>query len=83
MADKKRVYNKNSGRDYTYDKAYQKQPEQAKAQAARKRARRKLEKEGVVKPFDGLDVDHKNGNPNANKRSNLHAIPKSKNRAKK
>lgn len=81
----KRKYNKDSNppRDYTYDSEYQKRPEQAKAQAARKRARRKLEKEGRVKPFDGKDVDHKNGNPNQNGRSNLQVMSKSKNRAKK
>ena len=37
--------------------------------AARKRARRKLEGEGKVKPFDGKDVDHSNGNPKDNKRA--------------
>lgn len=47
----------------------------------RKRARRKLEKEGVVKPFDGKDVDHKNGNPKANNRSNLKAKSASSNRS--
>jgi hypothetical protein len=81
----KRKWNKNSNppRDYTYDKAYIKRPEQAKANAARKRARYTLEKEGRVKPFDGKDVDHKNGNPNHNNKSNLQVMSKSKNRSKK
>lgn len=78
----KREYNKSTGRDYEYDSMYQKRPEQRDAQASRKRARRMLEKDGVVKPFDGKDVDHKNGKATDNSRKNLHAIPKSKNRGK-
>jgi hypothetical protein len=54
-----------------------------KNNASRKRARRKLEKIGVVRKNDGKDVDHKNGNSRDNKRNNLRAISKSKNRAKK
>lgn len=50
--------------------------------AARKRARRKLESEGKVKPFDGKDVDHSNGNPKDNNRSNLSVMSRSKNRSK-
>lgn len=80
----KRTYNKDSNppRDYAYDSEYQKRPEQAKAQAARKKARRLLEKEGKVKPFDGLEIDHKNSNPNDNSRKNLRVLPKSENRAR-
>ena len=80
----KRKWNKDSNppRDYSYDKAYQKRPEQAKAQAARKRARRKLEKEGVVRPFDGKDVSHKNSNPHDNSRKNLGVESASENRGK-
>lgn len=47
----------------------------------RKRARRKLESEGKVRPFDGKDVDHKNGNPKNNSRSNLTAKTRSANRS--
>lgn len=82
MADKKREYNASTGRTYVYDKKYQERPEQAKAQAARKRARRKLEKEGLVRPFDNKDVNHKNSNPHSNDRKNLEAIPASKNRGR-
>lgn len=54
-----------------------------KLNAPRKQARRDLEKEGLVKPFDGKDVDHvkplsKGGSV---KRSNLRAVPASKNRS--
>lgn len=47
----------------------------------RKRARRKLEKAGVVRPFDGKDVDHKNGSPRNNSRSNLRVKTSSSNRS--
>jgi hypothetical protein len=51
--------------------------------AIRKQARRDLEKEGKVKPFDGLDVNHvkplsKGG---AAGKGNLEAIPTRKNRS--
>ena len=49
--------------------------------ASRKRARRKMEKEGKVKKGDGKDVAHKNGNPKDNRRSNLSVQSKSKNRS--
>lgn len=49
----------------------------------RKKARRKLEKKGMVKPFDGKDVDHKTAlsKGGGNGDSNLRAMPKSKNRS--
>lgn len=52
--------------------------------APRKQARRDLEKEGLVKPFDGKDVDHvkllsKGGSTG---RSNLRAVSASKNRSR-
>ena len=62
-------------------KAYQGKPEQRKRNDARKAARRKMEAAGVVKRFDGLDVDHKSGSPMNNAKSNLRAIPKSVNRS--
>lgn len=49
--------------------------------AKRKAARRKLEKEGKVRKGDGKDVDHKNGNPKDNSRSNLRVQSKSENRS--
>ena len=49
--------------------------------AKRKAARRKLEKEGKVRKGDGKDVDHKNGNPKDNSRSNLRVKSKSDNRS--
>lgn len=49
--------------------------------ASRKRARRALEKAGVVRKGDGKDVAHKNGNPKDNRTSNLKATTKRSNRS--
>ena len=68
-------------RDYKRERELQSTPEELKKNAARKRARRKLEKEGVVTKGDGKDVDHKNRNPLSNGRKNLRAQPKSTNRS--
>ena len=56
-------------------------PAQRKRNAARKRARRKLERSGRVRPFDGKDVDHKNKNANDNSDGNLRVRSKSANRS--
>lgn len=82
MAEKRKGSTKQTGRDYTYDKAYIDRPEQRAANAARKRARRLLEAEGKAKPFDGKDVDHRNSNPHDNSKSNLRVMDKSKNRGR-
>ena len=50
--------------------------------AARVKARRMLEKEGVVRKGDGKEVDHKNHNPRDNRRSNLRVVDKKTNRRK-
>ena len=49
----------------------------------RKVARRALEKKGMVKPFDGKDVDHKKAlnHGGSNKVSNLQVLPASENRS--
>lgn len=61
---------------------YQGRPDQIAKRSERNKARRLLEKEGVVRKGDGKDVDHKrpirSGGTNA--RSNLRAIPKGRNR---
>ena len=58
MPKKKRVHNKSTGRDYSYDKAYAARPEQKKRRAQRNKARRKAIKAGTVKKGDGKDIDH-------------------------
>lgn len=70
-------------RDYTYDKAYLKRPEQRKANAARKRARRLLIKKHGEAALKGKDVDHKDGNPNNNSVRNLKITSVRYNRSKK
>ena len=47
----------------------------------RKKARRLMEAKGMVKPFDGKDVDHKHGVGAGNAPSNLQVLPASENRS--
>lgn len=70
-------------RDYKKERKYDGKPSVKKKRAARNRARYQLEKEGVVRKGDGKDVDHKKplGKGGTNKRSNLRAVPASKNRS--
>lgn len=75
----------NGHRDYKREKQWELKthPERLKQRAERKRARRLLEKEGKVHPFDGKQIDHKkaiiDGGSNSTKnlrvvsaRTNLH-----------
>ncbi len=69
-------------RDYKNEyKEYHSKPEQREKNNARKRARYALEKGGVVSKGDGKDIDHKDGNPKNNKRSNLKVTSKAVNRS--
>ena len=71
-------------RDYKREYArYQGKPEQIENRAERNAARRALMKEGVVRKGDGMDVDHRTplAKGGGNSRSNLRAVPKSKNRS--
>jgi hypothetical protein len=53
-------YMTNGKRDYKKQREnYDGTPEQMANNRKRKKARRKLEKEGKVHPHDGKDVDHK------------------------
>ena len=56
-----------------------------KKRAQRNKARRMLEREGLVHKGDGLDVDHKKplSKGGTTTRSNLKAVPASKNRSYK
>lgn len=53
---------------------------QIKRRAARVKARRLMEKDGLVRKGDGKEVDHKDFDPRNNKRSNLRVLPRSANR---
>jgi hypothetical protein len=55
-------------------------PENRARQAARMRARRKMEKEGRVSKNDGKEVDHKNFNPKDNSDKNLRVVSRRTNR---
>ena len=69
-------------RDYKKEYAnYQGKPAQVKKRTSRNAARATLAKGGDVKKGDGKDVHHKDGNPSNNKRSNLTATTKAKNRS--
>lgn len=60
---------------------YQGSPEQIKRRAARNKARRELLKEGKVHKGDGMDVNHRDGNPMHNKPSNWQVESKTANRS--
>lgn len=71
-------------RDYAAEyRKYHSSPAAIRARSNRNKARRQMEKEGRVKKGDGKDVDHKDGNPMNNSRSNLAVTSRSANRAKK
>lgn len=54
-----------------------------KDRASRNKVRRQAEREGRVSKGDGKDIDHRNGNPRDNRRSNLRVTSRSSNRAKR
>jgi len=58
MAKAKRVHNKSTGRDYTYDKKYQKTTKRKKYRAELNAYNRK---KGTYGNGDGLDASHKGG----------------------
>jgi hypothetical protein len=71
-------------RDYKKEyRNYQGTKEQIRRRSSRNKARRRLEKDGLVRKGDGKDVDHRDGNPLNNSRSNLRAVSPSRNRSKK
>lgn len=77
-----------SSKNYVRDLQQEKKTARARGELAlnapRKQARRDLEKEGLVKPFDGKDVDHKTplSKGGGTGRSNLRAVSTSKNRSR-
>jgi len=74
----------NKPRDYRkeYD-TYHGKPEQVGNRSSRNKARRKVKAAVGESKIRGKDIDHKNGNPKDNRKSNLRVMNKSKNRSKK
>ena len=69
-------------RDYAKEYAnYHSRPEQIKKRSSRNKVRRQALSSGKVKKGDSLDIHHIDGNPLNNKKSNLRAVHKSKNRS--
>ena len=70
-------------RDYKKEyREYHAKPEQIHHRSNRNKARRLMIKEGKVRKGDGKEVDHKNGNPKDNRRSNLQIMSRRANRRK-
>lgn len=62
---------------------YHASAEQRKKRSSRNKARRKMVKSVGKSKIKGKDIDHKDGNPLNNSRSNLRVRSKSKNRSRK
>jgi len=78
----KRMRNKTTGRNYKKEYAnYQGKPEAIAKRTSRDKARRLMQKNGLVKKGSGKDVHHVNANPSDNRPHNLRVVPKSKNRS--
>jgi hypothetical protein len=71
-------------RDYKAEYArYHSRPEQIANRSSRNKARRKMVAAGKAKVGDGKDVDHRDGDPRNNARSNLSILGRRANRSKK
>ena len=64
------------------DYIYHSSPLQKKRRAARNKARRKAARMYGKKAIKGKDIDHKDGNPKNNSKSNLRVMSKKKNRGR-
>jgi hypothetical protein len=74
-------HQKMSMRNYKKEREqYHSRPEQMLRNAARKRARRAMEKVGKAKLNDGKDVHHKDNNPLNNDKKNLSLVSQHYNR---
>jgi hypothetical protein len=62
-------------------RSYNSKPQQKRNRASRNAARKLLEGSGAVSKGDGKDVDHRDGNPKNNSRSNLRVRSRAANRS--
>ena len=69
--------NRNYKKEYA---EYHGTAKQKRRRAGRNKARRKMEKEGLVRKGDGKDVHHKDRNPHNSSTSNLQVTSPKKNR---
>lgn len=76
--EEQNLFERNYRKEYDN---YHSRPEQRANRSKRVLARRLMMKLGRVKKGDGKDVDHKDGNPKNNGKSNLRVRSKSENRA--
>ena len=74
-------YDPNASERSKYQRKYNSKESSKKDRASRNAARREALKDGKVHKGDGKDIDHKNSNPRDNKKSNVHVMSASKNRA--
>lgn len=63
-------------------KKYHSSPRMKKERALRNKNRRSALRKGLVKKGDSKHIDHKNGNPRDNRKSNLQVISAKRNRKK-
>jgi hypothetical protein len=70
-------------RDYKKEyREYHGRPEQIKNRVSRDKARRLMIRQGRVRKGDGMEVDHKDGNPMNNNSTNLQIMSRTANRKK-
>ena len=78
----KRMRNSSTGRNYKKEYAsYQGKPSAIAKRTSRDKARRLMQKNGVVKKGSGKDVHHVNANPYDNRPHNLRVVNRSSNRS--
>jgi len=70
-------------RDYKKEyREYHGRPEQIRNRVNRDKARRLMIRQGRVRKGDGMEVDHKDGNPMNNNPNNLQIMSRTANRKK-
>ena len=75
-------FDPNAKADSVRQRRYNSKPSSKKDRAARNQARAEAIRDGRVKKGENRDVDHKDGNPRNNKKSNTRVVSASENRAR-
>lgn len=79
---KRGEFDPNATEDSKRQRKYNSKPSSKKDRAARNQARAEAIRDGRVKKGSNKDVDHKDGNPRNNKKSNHRVVDASENRAR-